>query len=137
MLYMLGNPLWSASTTENPNTEETISLGISFILVLLMSLLFRLMKLKTVISETEIRIHFYPFVHKVWSWRDVKSVEVISYSVRESGGYGIRLWSKYGTVYNIKGKNGLFINLKNGKKYLIGTQKPNELHQALSKLSSQ
>ena len=43
------------------------------------------------------------------------------------GGWGIRLWTKYGTVFNIKGKKGLAIELYSGKKFLIGTQKEIEL----------
>ena len=43
------------------------------------------------------------------------------------GGYGIRLWTKYGTVYNTSGKIGLAITLNNGDKFLIGTQKSDEL----------
>ena len=38
-------------------------------------------------------------------------------------GFGIRKTKKYGTVYNVKGKEGLEISLNNGHKYLIGSQK--------------
>ncbi len=36
---------------------------------------------------------------------------------------GIRVWTKYGTVYNAQGKIGLSIKLKSGKQFVIGTQK--------------
>nr|WP_315263057.1 hypothetical protein [uncultured Flavobacterium sp.] len=38
-------------------------------------------------------------------------------------GFGVRLFTSYGTVYNTKGDTGLAIELKCGKKILIGTQK--------------
>lgn len=43
------------------------------------------------------------------------------------GGWGIRPWTRYGTVYNTRGQEGLAIELKNGKKFLIGTQNQAEL----------
>src|SRR5690554_7570605 len=45
------------------------------------------------------------------------------------GGWGIRFTMKYGTVYNIKGNKGLFVKLKNGKTFIVGTQKPEELEK--------
>jgi hypothetical protein len=50
------------------------------------------------------------------------------------GGWGVRLWTKYGTVYNVKGNIGLAIELKNGTKFLIGTQKEIELRSFLEKI---
>ena len=45
------------------------------------------------------------------------------------GGWGIRFFTAYGTVYNMRGTKGLAINLEKGKKFLIGTQKPDLLNQ--------
>ena len=47
--------------------------------------------------------------------------------------YGIRLGSKYGTVYNMSGDKGLAIELNNGKKFVIGTQKELELKKVVEK----
>ncbi|MGI9525729.1 MAG: hypothetical protein ACR2MS_01320 [Weeksellaceae bacterium] len=58
-------------------------------------------------------------------WKEIKKVEIVYYGF--VGGRGIRPWTKYGTVYNTKGNNGLAIELKNGDKLLIGTQKELEL----------
>ena len=49
--------------------------------------------------------------------------------------YGVRLGSKYGTVYNINGNKGLAIELKNGKKFMVGTQKAAELKNRLEKMT--
>lgn len=54
-------------------------------------------------------------------------MKVINYGF--VGGWGIRLWTKYGTVYNVSGNKGLFIKLKNGKTMVIGTQKSQELEK--------
>ncbi|HKO77675.1 MAG TPA: hypothetical protein VJU52_10675 [Flavobacterium sp.] len=90
--------------------------------------LFWYMKLETVIDQKEIRIKFSPLVKKTFKWEDVKSATVLNYKFV---GYGIRLFTSYGTVYNTKGNTGLAIELKNGKKILIGTQKGDELAQII------
>jgi hypothetical protein len=91
-------------------------------------LLFLFSKLTTKIDQKEIRIQFFPFTNKVVEWKDVKSAEVIKYGFV---GYGIRLFTKYGTVYNTKGNKGLALELKNGKKLLVGTQKIEEMKEVV------
>jgi hypothetical protein len=88
--------------------------------------LFWNMQLKTEIDETGIRISFFPFVKKRIAWRDIKSVKVVNYGF--VGGWGIRLGTPYGTVYNTRGNIGLAIELKNGKNLCIGTQKAQEIN---------
>jgi hypothetical protein len=88
----------------------------------------------TLISEINsdgIKMRFIPFVKRNIQWNEIQSVKIVNYGFV---GYGIRLGSKYGTVYNINGNNGLAIELKNGKKFVIGTQRQNELNKALKKM---
>ncbi|WMI67768.1 hypothetical protein [Mangrovimonas sp. YM274] len=94
--------------------------------------LFFVMKLTTKINKDGIEMRFFPFVKKTTKWSDIKTAELINYGF--VGGWGIRLWTKYGTVYNMKGNKGLAIELLNGKKFLIGTQKETELKEVLKKL---
>ncbi|SDF10654.1 hypothetical protein [Cellulophaga baltica] len=102
------------------NTENLIPL----ILVCLVILLFLILKLKTTLSKDYIQVSFFPFFTKKWNWSEINTTEIVTYGFV---GYGIRLSLKYGTVYNIKGNHGLAIHLKNGKKLMVGTQKPEEL----------
>ncbi|MEM8999873.1 MAG: phosphoethanolamine transferase domain-containing protein [Bacteroidota bacterium] len=95
--------------------------------------LFFTMKLKTAIDKNGIQMHFFPFIKKRVAWSDIKNVKVVNYGF--VGGWGIRLWTTYGTVYNIKGNKGLAVELKNGKKFLIGTQKETELKEVVEKMS--
>ncbi len=95
-------------------------------------LLFWSFKLKTQIDSQHIQIKFVPFVSRSFSWDDIKSAEVIKYGF--VGGWGIRLGTQYGTVYNIKGNKGLALELKSGQKYLIGTQKETELRKFIEEL---
>lgn len=96
--------------------------------------LFWFIKLKTVINQNKIEMSFFPFVKKSVNWKDVKQAEIVNYGFV---GYGIRLGSKYGIIYNIKGNKGLAIELQNGNKFVIGTQKEAELNTILNRISEQ
>jgi len=89
------------------------------------------MTLITKIDKHKISLRYIPFLKREVSWREVQSATVVRYGFV---GYGIRLGSKHGIVYNTKGNKGLAIVLKNGKKFLIGTQKDKELTAFLNTL---
>jgi len=116
---------------DNPMSD--ISLLIFSIIMFSLIGLFLIMKLKTSIDKNGINMHFFPFIKKSVDWQQIKNVKVVNYGF--VGGWGIRLWTKYGTVYNMKGNKGLAIELLNGKNFLIGTQKPEELTAMLEKIS--
>jgi hypothetical protein len=61
---------------------------------------------------------------------NLKSIKIVRY---EFVGYGIRIGSKYGTVYNTKGDIGLAIETRSGQKFVIGTQKQEELQNIIQK----
>jgi hypothetical protein len=88
-------------------------------------LLFYVLRLETQINKTSIYFKFFPFVSKTILWEEVNAAKVIDYGF--VGGWGIRLWTGYGTVYNVRGSKGLLVELKSGKQFIIGTQKEKEL----------
>lgn len=91
----------------------------------LFMLLFWLFRLETHIDSERIHFRFVPFVNKEVSWSDVKKAEVVNYGF--VGGWGIRWGTQYGTVYNVKGNKGLALELRDGKRLVLGTQKEEEL----------
>ncbi|SIR24305.1 hypothetical protein [Maribacter ulvicola] len=102
-----------------------------FILIYILTILFlALSKLKVVVLNNEIKIRHLLFFKKVIGLNDISNYQITNY---DFVGYGIRKTKKYGTVYNVKGKEGVSIILNNGKKYLIGSQKPEQLLKSLSK----
>ncbi len=112
-------------------------LGLIIFAVFVFSLIamFWFVRLKTEIDQNEIRMNFFPFVKKRVNWKEIKNAEIVNYGF--VGGWGIRLGTQYGTVYNMKGNKGLAIELVNGKKFLIGTQKETELNKIVNKNSPQ
>lgn len=118
---------------DNPMSDLGLVVFSVFIFALIG--LFGWMKLTTEINTDGIRMTFVPFVQKRVTWKEIREVKVLDYGF--VGGWGIRHWYKYGTVYNIKGRKGLALELTNGKKFLIGTQKERELTEIIAKAISQ
>lgn len=108
--------------------------GLVGLLIFMLAILifFWKIELKTIIDTEAIRIKFFPFVNKEIKWEIIKETQLIDYGF--VGGWGIRISTKYGTIYNTTGTKGLAITLKNGKQYCIGTQKETELKQMLTHL---
>ena len=110
---------------------EQLELLIVLLFQLLLVLLFAMLKLTVQISSDGVDMRFFPlFAHKSFSWDDVQHAEVVDYGF--VGGWGIRIWTRYGTVYNTKGSTGIKFQLKNGKHFLIGTQQPEEWERLLN-----
>jgi hypothetical protein len=90
-------------------------------------------KLSTEVRDDGIYIQLFP-LH--WSPRRIdfaklKSYEVRTYRpIREYGGWGIRK-RRQGTAYNMTGNQGVQLELTNGDRVLIGSQKPDELLRAI------
>lgn len=118
---------------DNPMSDFGLILFAVFVFALLG--LFLMMRLKTEIDQNEIRLSFFPFVKKSIKWTEIKKAEVVNYGF--VGGWGIRLSFKYGTVYNIKGNKGLAIELRNGKRFVIGTQREEELRKIVEEAIEQ
>lgn len=104
------------------------------VVALIIPLFLFILNLETEISQEGISVRFFPFhlKKKFFAWDEITKAEVREYSpLLEYGGWGIRR-GRSGRAYNVKGKMGLQLVLKNGKKVLIGTQKAEELKQILA-----
>ena len=99
--------------------------------------LFEKTKLFTTIYENRILLRFPPFFYKEKSIpaRIIQKMEVRKYNpIKEFGGWGLRYGFK-GKAYNVKGNMGLQIQFINGKRLLVGTQKPDQVKWAISKMT--
>jgi hypothetical protein len=108
---------------------SNLGLIVFLIFMLLFNYFFLTLKLKTTINEVGIKYSFFPFQlkEKTIKWEDVKSIYTRLYNpITEYGGWGL----KHGAV-NVKGNVGIQLELKNGKKLLIGTQKKQEVETVL------
>lgn len=119
-------------------TEIISSIGVLIAAEAFIVILFAIMRLYCRIDDKGVRFGYSPFIKKrIHLWRDIENVWVRKYSpLGEYGGWGIKTISpkKHGMAYNVWGNKGLQIHLKNGKKILIGTQKPEEMAAFLKRL---
>ncbi|OUS21511.1 hypothetical protein A9Q93_00770 [Nonlabens dokdonensis] len=133
-IILIGLVIVAASTFDyleplkNQLTVDKVILTITAIGILV---LFLTLRLNTRITEEKIEIRFFPFVRKDFYWKDMTSAQLIDYGF--VGGWGIRIWTSYGTVYNVKGSQGLHLKIA-GKQYVIGTQKQEELRSSIAHL---
>ncbi len=96
--------------------------------------LFLAARLETRIDRKGISYRFFPF-HRSWreiEWKMISRAYVRQYKpISEFGGWGVRYGSGSSKAYNVSGNHGLQIELKNGKKILIGTIQPEEIAKHL------
>lgn len=124
---ILGKPL-------GDNPVPDIGLVLMSVFMFLFSYLFWQISLKTEIDQTGITLQMKPFFkERKFVWDEISSAEIIQYGFV---GYGVRVSTKHGTVYNTKGNKGLAIELKNGEKVLIGTQREDEIRPIIEQLLS-
>lgn len=104
------------------------------LILLIIGLLFLFIRLITRVDEEGIKFRFFPFIRRAYQWYEIESAQVVDYGF--VGGWGIRLFTSYGTVFNIKGSKGLAVVLKDGKKFCLGTQRPEELQRTLTLITN-
>ncbi len=133
LLAVLGlsvNGIWNK---ENIQTSDVVVPAVAFGLV---AFLLLGSTLKTRIDEKGVHVKFFPFILKThsYSWEDLYSVEIATYSpLADFGGWGYRISFKgKGRAYNVKGNKGIQLITSDGKKRLIGTQKPEEAKQIIN-----
>ena len=127
----------SFSEQPSPVTETVIAGLVTLVVMLGIFALIFTFRLKTKITTKGISVLFQP-VHRKWKQITPDSIE--HYEIRnyranlEYGGHGARRRGKSGHAFTISGKTGLQLQLKNGQKILIGTQKKQSIEYAMRKL---
>jgi len=90
--------------------------------------------LTTEIRSDGLYVRFFPFhlsFHRI-AVEEIQRYEACTYSpIKDYGGWGIRFGRK-GKAYNVSGNRGVQLELSNGKDLLVGSQKPEELVEALN-----
>jgi len=104
---------------------------IPLIIIGLVFALFGSMQLKTRIDGKSLSFSYFPLINtRNYRLDEIDNLELMEYNpIFKFGGWGIRynfdMWA-----YNVRGKHGLVVHLKD-KKFLLGTQKPEEIKKAI------
>jgi len=96
-----------------------------------------LLKLIIEVREDGLYIRFMPFhrQYRPFLYKDIQHYETVIYNpLSRFGGWGIRVNFKGETAYNMSGKQGLELKLRN-QTVVIGTQKPEELKAIMDSLN--
>lgn len=130
--FVLGERTGTRQLSDNPQLLLWVLIGIG------LPLLFYSARLVTEVRSDGLYLRFFPF-H--WSFLrfpvdSIKHSEARTYSpIGEYGGWGIRYgWN--GKAYNVSGNQGIQFELHNGKRFLVGSQRPLEFLAALQSLKT-
>jgi hypothetical protein len=85
------------------------------------------------VDDACLDIHYFPFLRRdIFIW-DIASAEAVTYRpMRLFWGWGIRWSPSQGWAYTARGHHGVRVTLKDGRRLLIGSQRPNELAAAIN-----
>lgn len=125
---VLGKP-WG----DRPVSDTSLIIISSSILLFcgVMIYLFYSLRLITEVSDKALTIRFHPVHHKQIPYNEIVTVQARKYRpLYEYGGWGIK-YGRSGWAYNIIGDKGVQLELANGKRILIGSQKAEELEHAI------
>jgi hypothetical protein len=95
---------------------------------------FAVLRLVTVVSTSGLTVRLVPLQPRGrrLAWSDVSSARPVTYRpLRDYGGWGIRGFGGR-MAYNARGDRGVLIELRGGATLLIGSQRPEELAQAIA-----
>ncbi len=124
------------SDYQNKGEIQSDSLIFLGIVVLIVGFVF-MCKLVVSIDEAGVSYRFWPIQlkGKRIDWSNIEKAYIRTYQpLWEYGGWGIRWTFKNGKAYNIKGNIGLQLELKNGKRILIGTGEQQKLESYLQNI---
>jgi hypothetical protein len=94
--------------------------------------LFVSLKLRVQVRPDRLEIRFFPFVSRTIALHEITDCRARKYRpIREYGGWGIRCGGRRGTAYNVSGNTGVQLDLAGHKKLLLGSQRAEELADAI------
>ncbi len=89
-------------------------------------------RLEVTLTDDGIAIHYFPFLRRFIPFAAISSAEAVAYRpLLDYGGWGIRWSCCHGWAYNASGSHGVRLTLTDGRRVLIGSQRPNELAAAI------
>ena len=123
--------VYSGDLSITTGSSAIAPVAVLVLVIVPLLLLFLNLKLKTRIYADSIELHYSPVKRKYFLRSEIVRTEVVSYQpIAEYGGWGFR-YGRGGKAWNVSGNKGIKLHLKNGKHFLIGTNRPEEAAKAI------
>ncbi len=103
------------------------------------AVLFWLLRLETEVRADGLYVRYFPFhiKFKMFGADDLSEYYARTYRpIWEYGGWGIRCSFGKGKAYNVSGNKGVQLVFKSGKRLLIGSQRADELEEAIQSINT-
>jgi hypothetical protein len=130
LLVVLGLILFQAPD-RGDTLQAAVGVSVGILVVIGTAVLMYTLKLSVRLDAEGLHVRFSPLVR-----RDIPLDQIVRWEARtyrpilEYGGWGIRCGWK-GMAYNVSGNQGVQLELANGKRILIGSQRAEELARAI------
>ena len=105
-------------------------------MVLLLNVLFLGFKLSSQIDGDSLSYRFFPFTRwRTFRFEEIETLELVEYNgLWEYGGWGIK-WNGDTWSYTTGGKWGIIVKTSD-KKFLLGTQQPEQVRQVIAEFKA-
>jgi hypothetical protein len=123
---------WSPFPASSP-TWSIVLLAVVFVLAgVLLPLLFLVGHLRAIVGDDRVIVRYFPIWTRTIALNDILDCQAVTYSpIGDYGGWGIR-YGWQGWAYNVKGDRGVKLTLRKGAPLLIGSQRAEELADAIN-----
>ena len=105
-------------------------------MILLLNILFLSFTLTTRIEGDSLSYRFFPFTRwRTFRFEEIETLELVEYNgLWEYGGWGIK-WNGDSWSYTTGGKWGIIVKTTD-KKFLLGTQQPEQIRQVIAEFKA-
>lgn len=90
-------------------------------------------RLRVDVTDAAVTIEYFPFTTRWIRLQEIESAAAVTYRpMRHFWGWGIRWSPSEGWAYTARGHHGVRLKLTDGRRVLIGSQRPNELAESIN-----
>jgi hypothetical protein len=91
------------------------------------------LSLRTTVDGDELVLHWRPFRRRRIALADIASARAVHYRpIRDYGGWGLR-YGRGGWCYSMSGDRGVMLELRDGRRLLVGSWRAEELAEVLGR----